>query len=47
VLGGILAALGLDIQGYFLLFGLVLMIAAIAIAFIQFDDKPILPREAG
>ena len=40
VLGGVLAALGLDIQGYFLIFGLVLMIAAIAVAFIRFDDKP-------
>ena len=41
VLGGVLAALGLDIQGYFLIFGLVLMIAAITIAFIQFNDKPV------
>ena len=40
VLGGILAALGLDIQGYFLIFGLVLMIAGVALAFIQFNDKP-------
>ena len=40
VLGGILAALGLGIQGYFLIFGLVLLIAAIALAFIQFNDKP-------
>ena len=39
VLGGILAALGLDIQGYFLIFGLVLLVAAVAIALIQFNDK--------
>lgn len=40
VLGGVLAASGWDIQDYFLIFGLVLMIAAIAVAFIQFNDRP-------
>lgn len=39
VIGGVLAALRLGIQGYFLIFGLVLMIAAIAIALLQFNDK--------
>ena len=39
-LGGVLAELGWDIQDYFLIVGLVLMIAAIAVAFIQFNDKP-------
>jgi AAHS family 4-hydroxybenzoate transporter-like MFS transporter len=42
VIGGVLASLQLDIQGYFLLFGVVLMIAAVAIALLQFDDKPAL-----
>src|SRR5712691_1914851 len=40
VIGGILASSRLDIQGYFLIFGLVLTIAAIAVALIQFNDKP-------
>lgn len=40
VIGGVLAALRLDIQGYFLIFGMLLMVAAIAIALLQFDDKP-------
>jgi MFS family permease len=42
VIGGLLASLQLNIQGYFLLFGVVLMIAAVAIALLQFDDKPAL-----
>lgn len=42
VIGGVLASLRLDIQGYFLIFGLVLTIAAIAIALIQFNDKPVI-----
>jgi AAHS family 4-hydroxybenzoate transporter-like MFS transporter len=41
VIGGVLASLRLDIQGYFLIFGLVLLIAAIAVALIQFNDKPV------
>ena len=40
VIGGVLASLRLDIQGYFLIFGMLLMVAAIAIALLQFDDKP-------
>jgi AAHS family 4-hydroxybenzoate transporter-like MFS transporter len=40
VIGGVLAALRLDIQGYFLIFGLLLTVAAVAIALLQFDDKP-------
>jgi AAHS family 4-hydroxybenzoate transporter-like MFS transporter len=43
VIGGVLASLRLDIQGYFLIFGLLLMVAAIAIALLQYDDKPALP----
>jgi AAHS family 4-hydroxybenzoate transporter-like MFS transporter len=42
VIGGVLASLQLDIQGYFLLFGVLLMVAAVAIALLQFDDKPAL-----
>jgi hypothetical protein len=30
----------LDIQGYFLIFGTLLMVAAVTIALLQFDDKP-------
>ena len=40
VIGGILASLQLTIQDYFLLFGLVLAIAAIAVMAIQFVDQP-------
>ncbi len=40
VIGGVLASLRLDIQGYFLIFGMLLMVAAVAIALLQFDDKP-------
>ena len=40
VIGGVLASLRLDIQGYFLIFGVLLMVAATAIALLQFDDKP-------
>jgi len=40
VIGGILASWRLDIQGYFLIFGMLLMVAAVAIALLQFDDKP-------
>ncbi len=40
VIGGVLASWRLDIQGYFLIFGLLLMVAAVAIALLQFDDKP-------
>ncbi|HEV8717845.1 MAG TPA: MFS transporter [Candidatus Binatia bacterium] len=42
VIGGVLASLRLDIQGYFLIFGLLLTIAAVAIALLHFDDKPAL-----
>lgn len=41
VIGGVLASLRLDIQGYFLIFGLLLTVAAVAIALIQFNDKPV------
>jgi MFS family permease len=40
VIGGVLASWRLDIQGYFLIFGLLLTVAAVAIALLQFDDKP-------
>jgi AAHS family 4-hydroxybenzoate transporter-like MFS transporter len=42
VIGGVLASLRLDIQGYFLIFGLLLAVAAVAVALLQFDDKPAL-----
>jgi MFS transporter, AAHS family, 4-hydroxybenzoate transporter len=42
VIGGVLASLRLDIQGYFLIFGLLLTVAAVAVALLQFDDKPAL-----
>jgi MFS transporter, AAHS family, 4-hydroxybenzoate transporter len=42
VIGGVLASWRLDIQGYFLIFGLLLMVAAVAVALLQFDDKPAL-----
>jgi hypothetical protein len=38
----VLASLRLDIQGYFLIFGLLLAVAAVAVALLQFDDKPAL-----
>jgi AAHS family 4-hydroxybenzoate transporter-like MFS transporter len=41
IIGGVLAALRLDIQGYFFIFGMVLMIAAVAVALLQFNDKPV------
>jgi MFS transporter, AAHS family, 4-hydroxybenzoate transporter len=40
VIGGVLASLRLDIQGYFLIFGVLLIVAAAAIASLQFDDRP-------
>ncbi len=40
VIGGMLISLQLIIQDYFLLFGLVLAIAAVAVALMQFDDRP-------
>jgi AAHS family 4-hydroxybenzoate transporter-like MFS transporter len=39
VIGGMLASLHLDLQDYFLLFGLVLLIAAIAVALIHYQEK--------
>jgi AAHS family 4-hydroxybenzoate transporter-like MFS transporter len=42
VIGGVLASLQLDIQEYFLFFGMLLLVAAVAIALLQFDDKPAL-----
>jgi AAHS family 4-hydroxybenzoate transporter-like MFS transporter len=47
VIGGILASWQLAIQDYFLLFGLVLAIAAIAVALIQFDDRPVPQPRSG
>lgn len=46
IIGGVLASLQLDTQGYFLLFGMVLMVAAVAIALLQFDDRPALQAGA-
>jgi AAHS family 4-hydroxybenzoate transporter-like MFS transporter len=43
VIGGVLASLRLDIQGYFLIFGLLLTVAAVAVALLQFNDKPAMP----
>jgi MFS family permease len=40
VIGGVLASLRLDIQGYFLIFGMLLIVATVAITLLQFDDKP-------
>jgi AAHS family 4-hydroxybenzoate transporter-like MFS transporter len=39
VIGGVLASLRLELQDYFLLFGLVLLIAAIAVALIHYQEK--------
>jgi AAHS family 4-hydroxybenzoate transporter-like MFS transporter len=46
LIGGVLASLRLDIQGYFLIFGLILTIAAIAVALIHFHDQPV-PQPEG
>jgi MFS transporter, AAHS family, 4-hydroxybenzoate transporter len=40
VIGGVLASLRLDIQGYFLIFGMLLIVATVAITLLQFEDKP-------
>jgi AAHS family 4-hydroxybenzoate transporter-like MFS transporter len=45
VIGGFLAMFRLDIQGYFLIFGLLLTVAAVAIMLIQFNDRPALSAE--